>query len=97
MADLHIYRCAQQPATGFTDHSFDPPHTHAYAPRRLLWAECCGKRHRAENIVVQCYYDGWRFWCSPGKGCKDPRTIHAAERRRFRNRSRGQKRRWRAE
>jgi len=91
---IHIYTASIQPATAFTDHNLDPPYESGFAPSKILWAECCGKRHRAINLVVQCFYDGLRVWCAPGKGCKDPSVIAAAERRRFRNRSRAQKRRW---
>lgn len=94
MGEIHIYTVPGQPATQFTDYNLDPPLHSGFAPNKLLWADCCGKRHRASSLVVQCYYDCLRVWCAPGKGCKDPRVIAAEERRRFRNRSRGQKRRW---
>lgn len=94
MGGVHIYTASSQPATAFTDHNFDPPYQSGFAPNKILWAECCGKRHRAANLVVQCYYDGLRIWCAPGKGCKDPKFIASAERKHFRNRSRGQKKRW---
>ena len=61
---------------------------------RLLWCECCGKRHPAKNCVVQSYYDGLNVWCVDGKGCKDPRVIAAKKRREYRNRSVAQKARW---
>lgn len=91
---VHIYAESKQSAVKFMDYTFDPPMVHGYGPRKLIYTECCSMRHRAENIVVQCYYDGWRFWCAQGHGCKDPEFIAARERRAFRNRSNGQKRRW---
>ena len=94
MSEVHIYTAPREAATWFIDRTFDPPTLGGYAPYALLWAHCCGKRRRAANLVVQCFYDGRNFWCAPGKGCKDPKAIVASERRRFRNRSRGQKRRW---
>ena len=91
---LHIYSDRMQPATGFQDHTFDPPMSFGAKAGRLIWCECCRKRHRAANVVVQCYYDGWRYWCAPGKGCKAPKVIAAKRRLEFRNRSQGQTRRW---
>ena len=94
MGYAHIYTATSQPATSFKDFTFEPPMECGFKPRQLLWCESCGKRHRAENMSVQCFYDGWRTWCASGKGCKDPAKLQADERRRFRNRSKGQKRRW---
>lgn len=91
---LHIYRAAMQPATCFDDHLREQTHTTRIAPHKRLWAMCCDKRRLAKNLVVQVYYDATYFWCAPGKGCKDPAYIAARKRREFRNRSRGQKRRW---
>jgi hypothetical protein len=92
--NIHIYTAALQPATGFQDTSFDPPTQHSYSGGRLLWCECCGKRHPARDVVVQTFYDGWRFWCARDRGCKHPRLILAKRRREFRNRRQAQKRRW---
>lgn len=91
---LHIYTASCQPATGFTDHHFDPPVQRGYSPGKLLWTDCCETRRPARNLVVQCYYDGDRIWCAPGKGCKCPDLAKKKRRREFRNRSLGQKRRW---
>lgn len=91
---IHVYTAGLQPATHFTDSTFDPPVSDGYRARELIHARCCGKRRRAENLVVQCYYDGRNFWCADGKGCKDPKRLEAQRKRRFRNRSRGQKQRW---
>lgn len=92
--NLHIYTAHIQPATNFLDYTFDPPMGHSYKAHRLLWAHCCGKRRRAENVVVQCYYDGWTFWCAPNHGCKNPDVIAQKFRKTFRNRSAAQKIRW---
>lgn len=94
MSDVHIYTAKAQPATSFKDYTFDPPTELGYKKHFLLWAECCGRRRLAKNMVVQCYYDVRRFWCASGKGCKDQKVIDAAKRRQYRNRSLGQKRRW---
>lgn len=94
--NLHIYTSPLQPYTNFVDHTFDPPMRRTSPGGRLVYCDCCGKRRFARDVVVQCYYDGDRLWCAPGRGCKNPKLIEAKERREFRNRSRGQKRRWAA-
>lgn len=91
---LHVYTASTQPLTGFVDHNFDPPVHRGFPGGRLVYCECCGKRRFARDVVVQCYYDGWRLWCAPDRGCQRPALLEAARRREFRNRSRGQKRRW---
>jgi len=91
---VHIYTAALQPATQFTDNTMDEPWHAGYSVGKLLRCECCNNRHPARDVVVQCFYDGWRFWCAPKRGCKNPRLIEAKRRREFRNRSQGQKRRW---
>jgi hypothetical protein len=92
--NVHIYTAALQPATKFTDNNFEEPMEFTKPGGSLLWCECCGKRHPARDVVVQCFYDGWRFWCAPERGCKNPKLTEAKRRREFRNRSLGQKRRW---
>lgn len=94
--NLHIYAAAMQPLTSYADSSFDPPMLFTTPAGRLVYCECCGKRRFARDVVVQCFYDGHRLWCAPGRGCKNPKLIDAKHRCEFRNRSRGQKRRWAA-
>lgn len=92
--NLHIYRAAMQPATAYVDRC-GPHDLHGgWPPEKWIAAHCCGVRHRAANLVVQCYYDGMSIYCAPDKGCNDPRLIRAKANRTFRRRSEGQKRRW---
>lgn len=92
--EIHIYTAKHQPATCWTDHCGPEPFTVHWSAGRLLRCHCCYQLHRAANCVVQCFYDGLRVWCAPDKGCKSPAVKAARIRREFRNRSRGQKRRW---
>lgn len=66
----HIYSAPTQPATCFTDHNVDPPMTITFAPRQLLYTDCCCLRRWARYVVVQSYYDRTLRWCAPGHGCK---------------------------
>lgn len=92
---LHIYTTKMQPATGWTDWNGDEPVAMGFEPDRLIYTECCHKQRKAEDCVVQCYYDGLRVWCAPDRGCQDPQFIAEKKARAFRNRSEGQKKRWR--
>jgi hypothetical protein len=92
--ELHIYTASFQPATCWTDNCGTEPFTVHWSAYQLLVCRCCYQRHRAENCVVQCFYDGLNIWCAPGKGCQSKALIASKQRREFRNRSRGQKRRW---
>jgi hypothetical protein len=88
---LHIYTAAGQPATRYIDNSVDPPMQGGYAPDKMLFCERCDECWPASQMVVQCYYDGYRLWCAPGFGCKDQARMDAhAERTRAR-RSAGQR------
>lgn len=95
MGDLHIYRASMQPATCWVDNNGPEPFEVRWPAHSLLWCLCCHQKRLAKNCVVQAYYDCVMCWCAPGKGCKDPKVIAAKARREFRNRSAGQKRRWR--
>lgn len=88
----HVYTSALQPATDFTDDSLTPPAKVVYRPGELVFTSCCEKRRRAANAAVQCYYDGRRFWCIDGKGCKDPRMAEARRHRQIKRRGAGAKR-----
>jgi hypothetical protein len=92
--NLHIYTSPMQPLTKYVDHTFDPPWECSTPGGRLVYCECCRKRRFARDVVIQCYYDGARLWCAPGRGCNNPKLAEAKRRREFKNRSRGQKRRW---
>lgn len=41
-----------------------------HKPFTRLWTDCCRERRIAKNLSVQAYYDGPRFFCKDGKGCK---------------------------
>lgn len=92
--NTYIYRAVGQPATDFVDHNGPEPMRFQNSPGRLLWCQCCDKRHPARDVVVHCYYDCWMFFCAPGRGCKHQRVIEAKRRREFKNRSRGNKAAW---
>lgn len=95
MSDVHIYTAKGQPATRYMDEVAGRRMIFRRPPKSLLWCHACYQRRRAENCVVQVYYDYVAVWCAPGKGCKDPEAIAKAERRKTRNRRLGQLRRWR--
>lgn len=93
---LHLYAPNLQPYTKYVDATFDPPWECSTPGGRLVYCRCCNKRRFARDVVVQCCYDGHRLWCATGRGCNNPKLIEAERKRKFRNRSRGQKRRWAA-
>lgn len=94
---LHIYRARDQKATNFVDDILGPPHKPhrvRYPGNKLFWAQCCYKRRPAKNLIVHLYYDVTYFFCSIGKGCKDPFFLAAKRRTEFRNRSAAMKLAW---
>lgn len=91
---IHVYMQKMQPATHFVDNCGSAPATAGYAPKSLVYCECCSRRRRAENCGVQVYYDCLKIFCADGKGCNNQREIERKARRIHNNRSRGQKRRW---
>lgn len=93
--NLHIYRRDAQPATEWVDQNGPEDFTVRWPARKLLWCRSCRKRRHAENCVVYAYYDHISVSCAPDKGCKSEAFHEAKRRREFRNRSRGQKRRFR--
>lgn len=92
--EVHIYRVSSQPATHFFDRCGETPMEFSNDPDKMMWAHCCVTQRPASELVVQCYYDGYSYWCAEGKGCKDPVFIKAKADREFKNRSEGQKRRY---
>src|SRR3990167_8346669 len=87
---LHLYTAAKQPATAWTDQCGEIPLSGGWKPDDMIWAECCGKKRKAKNCVVQCYYDGLRVWCAEGCGCKHPQSIARKRWNKHMNRSRSQ-------
>jgi len=71
----HIYTAGAQPATGWIDRCDEVEIRGGFGVGEMIWCDCCGQKHPAEDCVVQCYYDGLSVWCAPGKGCKDPVEI----------------------
>ena len=68
---LHIYSAGNQPATRFrVDVGAIKPFWRRFKNHTLMTCWNCRKRHRAENMVVQVYYDSIRPFCKSGKGCK---------------------------
>ena len=96
MGDIHIYRASDQPATRWVDNHTDREIVFTLKPNRLVWCYNCNRRRPAKNCIVHSYYDATYFFCATGKGCKSEREIKAKRSREYRNRSRGQKRRWAA-
>jgi hypothetical protein len=68
---LHIYSAANQPATRFKiDVGGIKPFWRRCKRRTLMVCWNCRTQHRAENMVVQVYYDSIRPFCKVGTGCK---------------------------
>ena len=86
----HIYTTPPQPATHYTNDTFDPPIIGGFDADTLIYTDCCGTARAAADCTVQCYYDGLRVWCADGRGCKDPVFIAEKRARVFANRSAGQ-------
>lgn len=65
---IHIYTTPKQKATRYRDAGgFGIINN---KPQSLIRAWCCNKGRWAKNLTVQSYYDGDRYWCVEGKGCK---------------------------
>lgn len=77
MSNVHIYAPALQPATDYLDDCGSTPYKGGYKPYELLHPDCCGQKHYAIDLNIQCRYDGYSLWCKPGLGCKDPAVIAA--------------------
>ena len=92
--NVHIYTASAQPATDWVDHNSDAPIHGGYAPDAMIYTLCCGKRRRADECVVHCFYDHLHIVCAPDKGCHDPEAVAAKKARQFARRSAGQKARW---
>jgi len=56
---MHIYTAKIQRATKY---KCDAGFVIKIKPRKLLWCWNCNKRAWAQNMVVQTYYDGDRFY-----------------------------------
>jgi hypothetical protein len=70
VSNLHIYTAPAQPATDFIDCCGEEEMRFQYSPRHLFWCVRCRRRRWAGHLVAQVYYDGVRFWCASGHGCK---------------------------
>lgn len=92
--NLHVYTRPHQPATRWVDNRGPKPMVFKWPARKLIRCQSCWRLRYAENCTVQAYYDHLGIWCAPGKGCKSEAHRNAIARREFRNRSRGQRRRW---
>jgi hypothetical protein len=71
MSNMHIFRAPDQPATKFKT-EFGVIRN---APRSLAFCVNCHKRRWVKNMRVQVYYDGIRYFCSPGHGCKAKKGV----------------------
>lgn len=67
---MHIFTTKKQPATNYI-HSAG--FRIKYPPKKRIRACCCNEVREARFLGVQSYYDGDRFYCVDGKGCKRPR------------------------
>jgi hypothetical protein len=94
MTYVHVYSAPAQPATNYVWDVDGVEHKGGYHQDELLWCSCCNKQHVAADCVVRVYYDGKEAFCAKGKGCKDPEVIAAKKAKEFKNRSEGQKLRW---
>jgi hypothetical protein len=86
----HIYTAVSQPATDYVDRCGPVEFRGGFLPDDHIAVGCCGRTRLARDVVVQCYYDGPRFWCAEGKGCKSADEIEAKRAKEFANRSAGQ-------
>lgn len=69
--NVHIYRAKNQPATRYLfDLGDGIRHWFVSGKRSLFPCFECRKRRWAKNLFVQVYYDGERFFCREGKGCR---------------------------
>lgn len=91
---IHIYCANPQPATDWQDLSGETPLRFQLDPEEQVYTICCNTLKPAKDCIVYCYYDGPRFFCAEGKGCKDLDLIMRKKLKAFQNRSKGQKRRW---
>jgi hypothetical protein len=63
----YVYTAEKQPATCYTDYIPNgAAKTFTNPPRRVKTCYGCRRRRRCENLTVQCFYDGPRFWCNGG-------------------------------
>ena len=92
---ISIFRETLQDATNYIDVHSNEPMKCGFDPDDLIYTNCCQEKRQAKYCVVQCYYDSLAIWCKKGNGCKDPAIIEAKKQQEFKNRSEGQKRRWR--
>lgn len=69
----HLFAAKAQPATLIVDDTFDPPKVWQNPPRALARCGNCNRRRWLAHMVAQAYYDGVRFWCADGHGCRKPR------------------------
>jgi hypothetical protein len=92
---LHIYTASPQPATDWTDHHSSEPMQMGWDADTPLWCGCCRRQRPARDCVVYSYYDGPLVFCAQGRGCKDPQAVADKKALEHRNRSAGQKARWR--
>lgn len=69
MSGVHIYRAKDQPATNFAENFLGRIMRFRNEPRSLLFAQCCGKKRQARNLIVHVYFDCTKFFCKPLKGC----------------------------
>jgi len=67
---VHIYTADLQPATDFVDRCGSIIMRFHTEPRSLLRTDCCRKWRWAKYVRVQVYYDGLKWWCADGHGCK---------------------------
>ncbi|MCR4319730.1 MAG: hypothetical protein NUV74_05265 [Candidatus Brocadiaceae bacterium] len=87
---LHIYTANMQPATDYLDWCGEVEFRGGFEPEKRIYTDCCGKKRKAKDCVVQCYYDGLGVWCAEGRGCKNPQTIAAKRWREHMKRSHAQ-------
>jgi hypothetical protein len=68
---VHVFTAVHHDATRFNlGEPVGEEHWVEWSARKLIRTDCCNRLRWAKNCTVQVYYDGCRFWCRDGKGCK---------------------------
>lgn len=69
---IHVHTAPEQPATRFEVPLCESsrPLVFTNDPEALIVCQNCKRARRAQNLVVQVYFDLHRFFCKRGHGCR---------------------------